>query len=331
MDLATDYLGLRLPHPFVAGASPLSDTPEHAVALAEGGAAAIVLRSLFEEQIDTDALAHHQAVTAHADAHGEALSYFPEPDGCVFGPDAYLDHLRDIKAAVAVPVIASLNGYTPGGWLDHARQIEQAGADALELNLYLVATDAGESSAELEEQALAMVRAVRQAIAIPIAVKLSPFYTSLANFALRLQEAGADALVLFNRFFETDLDIEALEVKSRLQLSTSHELLLRLRWLAILSGTLDRPLAVSGGIHSTEDAIKAIMCGASAVQVVSALLRRGPRVLAELQQGLRDWLEVREYPSLGALRGSMDLRRTPDPKAFERANYMRILQTWRVD
>lgn len=331
MDLSTRYLGFDLPHPFVAGASPLSDSLDRVRRLEDAGVAAIVLRSLFEEQIDTEALAHHDAAAAHAESYGEALSYFPEPDGCVFGPDEYLEHLRQVKEAVGVPVIGSLNGYTPRGWIEYARKIAQAGADALELNLYYVATDTADSGAELEEQALVMLRAVKQVVAIPVAVKLSPFYTSLPNFALRLQAAGASGLVLFNRFFETDVDIEALEVRTHMELSHSHELLLRLRWLAILSGQLRCDLAISGGVHTARDAIKAVMCGAHAVQLVAALLKGGFGKVGELRAGVARWLEDNGYESLQQMRGSMDLSRTPDPKAFERANYMRVLQTYRME
>jgi dihydroorotate dehydrogenase (fumarate) len=331
MDLSTKYLGLPLPHPFVAGASPLADSVDRCRRLEDAGIAAIVLRSLFEEQIALDALAHHQAEVGHADAHAEASSYLPAVDGCVFGPDEYLDHVHAVKRAVAVPVIGSLNGCTDGGWLDHGRRIADAGADALELNLWSVATDAGEGGAEIEERALAIVAALRATVRIPIAVKLSPFHTSLANFALRLHAAGAEGLVLFNRFFEPDVDLDALELRAHLELSTSHELPLRLRWLALLSGQVDADLAVSGGVHAEHDAIKAVLCGADAVQLVSALLRGGLRRIAELRDGVARWLEDNGYASLRQARGSMDHRRSPDPKALERVHYMHLLQTFRAD
>jgi dihydroorotate dehydrogenase (fumarate) len=331
MDLSTKYLGLSLPHPFVAGASPLSDSLDRCRRLEDAGIAAIVLRSLFEEQIDREALAHHEALLGHADAHPEAASYLPPVDGCVFGPDEYLDHLQAVKRAVAVPVIGSLNGHTEGGWLDHATRIAAAGADALELNLWSVAADAGESGAEIEERALAIVRAVRAAVQVPIAVKLSPFHTSLPHFALQLRAAGADGLVLFNRFFEPDVDVEALELRPHLELSGSHELLLRLRWLALLSGQIDCSLAVSGGVHTERDAIKAVLCGAHAVQVVAALLRGGLRRVAELRDGVARWLEDNDCASLRRVRGSMDHSRSPDPAALERVHYMQLLQTWRAD
>ena len=331
MDLSTTYLGLQLPHPFVAGASPLADNVDRARQLQDAGVAAIVLRSLFEEQLDAEALAHHAATTGHADSHGEAASYHAEPASCVFGPDAYLEHLQAVKQAVQVPVIASLNGHTYGGWIDYARRIADAGADALELNLYYVATDPEECGEELEEDAVDIVREVKQTVRIPVAVKLSPFYTSLSNFAQRLETAGADGLVLFNRFFEPDVDIDALEVRTHMELSRPSELLLRLRWLAILSGQRRCSLAVSGGVHTAHDAIKAVMCGAHCVQLVAAMMRSGTGVVGELRAGVAAWLQEHGYESLRQMRGSMDLSRSPDPKAYERGNYMHLLQTYRLD
>ena len=329
MDLKTDYLGLVLPHPFVAGASPGSDTEARCVQLEQGGAAAIVLRSLFEEQLDRDARAHHQAEVGHADARSEARSYLPMGDDCVFGPDEYLEHLRQVKRAVTVPVLASLNGHTHGGWIDYARAIDAAGADALELDLYAVATDPGESGDELESCACAIVQAVRRAVRMRVAVKLSPFYTSLANFALRLQHAGADALVLFHRGCETDVDLETLQMTTGMEPCDRRELRLRLRWLSLLSGPCECELAVSGGVHTVPDAVKALLCGADVVQVVGEALRRGPGVFASLRDGLAAWLEEHGYASLRQLRGSLDATRAVDPKARERASYLRALQAYR--
>lgn len=329
MKLACRYLGLHLPHPFVAGASPLADNLDRARRLEDAGIAAIVMRSLFEEQIDQEALAHHEAEVHIADSHGEATTYLPACADCVFGPDEYLEQLQRLKQAVAVPVIASLNGYTEGGWIDFAKRIDSAGADALELNLYSVATDPGESAEELESRAVAIVGNVVRAVSLPVAVKLSPFHTSLANFALRLEDQGIAGLVLFNRFFEPDIDLEQLETRVHMELSDRKELGLRLRWLALLSGHLRCDLAVSGGVHTETDAIKAIMSGAHAVQVVGELLRGGLGRVGELKDGLARWLDERGYESLRQLRGSMDCSRTPDPQALERVNYMRVLQTWR--
>jgi dihydroorotate dehydrogenase (fumarate) len=288
------------------------------------------MRSLFEEQIDREALATQRSIEMHAESFGEALSYFPDPVDFVIGPDEYLENLHRLKAALRIPVFASLNGYTPGGWLSHARSLAQAGADALELNLYYVATDEHESSDVIEDRAVAMVHEVRAAVAIPVAVKLSPFYTSLPHLAHRLEEAGADGLILFNRFFETDIDVENLDLHPSLKLSSSEELLLRLRWLAVLSGRLRwASLAVTGGVHTALDAIKAIMAGASAVQMVSALMREGAGHLDRLRGEVAAWMEERHYDSLRQMRGSMDILHCPDPESLARANYMRVLTTWK--
>lgn len=328
MELTTTFLGFRLPHPLIAGASPLADSLDGVRRLEDAGAAAIVLRSLFEEQINAERLATFRATQAHAEAHVEARSYLPEPELFVMGPDAYLEHLRRVKEAVDVPVIASLNGASPGGWLEHATWMQSAGADALELNVYHVPTDASTTGEEVERRLIEMVAAVRRAVTIPLAVKLSPFYTSPANVARKLDAAGVDGLVLFNRFFEPDINIEELCVESSLQLSDSSELLLRLRWLAILSGVVRPSLAVTGGVHTAFDAIKAIMCGAHGVQIVSALLKFGPDYLRRIRQDLVDWMLEKEYESLEQMRGSMNRQRCPNPETFERANYMHLLQTW---
>jgi dihydroorotate dehydrogenase (fumarate) len=330
MDLSTTYLGLRLPHPFVAGASPVADDIERVRRFADAGIAAIVLRSLFEEQIHQDAWAHHAAAYGHAEAHGEAASYLPDPDGCVFGPDEYVAHLAAVKAAVRIPVIASLNGCTASGWVEYARRLADAGADAIELNLWHVAIDPQQSAAVVEDLAVATVQAVALAVRIPIAAKLTPFHSALPHFAQRLVQAGAGGLVLFNRAFEPDIDTEALEVRTHMEWSTAAELRLRLRWLAILSGQVEASYALSGGVQWPIDAVKAVMCGAHVVQLVAALLRGGPSAVAPLCSGLAQWLSAHDYTSLAQLRGSMDLRRAPDPRAFERGNYVRLLQTHRM-
>jgi dihydroorotate dehydrogenase (fumarate) len=328
MDLKTQYLGLSLPHPFVVGASPLGDSLDRLRRAEDAGAAAIVLRSLFEEQQSQDALAHYLAAQLHADAHGEATSYLPPVEPQVFGPDEYYEHVRAAKAAVRVPLVASLNGCSTAGWLEHARAIDAAGADALELNLYEVATEASDSGEEIERRSAALVREVVRAVRLPVCVKLSPFYTSLPNFALQLQAAGARGLVLFNRFYEPDIDPETLSVTPHLELSTSTELLLRLRWLAILSPQFAGSLACSGGVHTVRDAQKALLAGAHVLQLVGALLRGGLGRIAVLREELQRVLVEAGYSSLQQLRGSMDYSRTPDPKAFERGNYQRLLQTW---
>jgi dihydroorotate dehydrogenase (fumarate) len=331
MDLSTNYLGLRLSHPLVAGASPLVDDLALVQRLLDSGAAAIVMHSLFEEQIRGEALARTHYQDAHANSHAEATSYLPELDQFRLGPDEYLERLRRIRAMSSVPVIASLNGTTEGSWLRYAASMEQAGASALELNLYELETDPRESASSVEARALQIVQTVRAVVSIPIAVKLSPYYTALAHFATALENAGANGLVLFNRFYQPDIDIDALEVARTLRLSDRSELLLRLRWLAILSPRLRGSLAVSGGVHEAADAVKAIMTGAHCVQMVSALLRHGPEHLVRVLADLREWLEQHEYDSLEQMRGSMNLQRCPDPRGFERANYVNILQSWRFE
>lgn len=329
MDLRTTYLGMTLPHPLVVGASPLADDLDGVKRLEDAGAAAIVLRSLFEEQITREQLAEHEHLDHHAESFAEATSYFPSPNAFALGPFQYLEHLQRVKAAVDVPVLASLNGATPGGWIDYARLMEQAGADALELNLYRMATDPETTSAQVERQAIETVAAVKQAVGIPVAVKLSPFYTAFAHVARELDRSGADALVLFNRFYEPDIDPEDLAATRTLHLSDSSELRLRLHWMAILSGRLRASLAVTGGVHTALDVVKATMAGAHVTQMVSALLMRGPRHLGTVLSDLAAWLEEHEWSSLAQMRGNMSLLKVPDPDAYERANYMLMLQNWR--
>lgn len=330
MDLTTNYLGLRLAHPLMPGASPLADSLDTVKRLEDAGAAAIVMRSLFEEQISRELNGMVHQMEVHNESYAEALSYFPKPDDFVFGSDEYLNQIRKIKQTVKVPVIASLNGVTNGGWVSYARKMQDAGADALELNVYLVATDPKETSAAVERRAVDILRAVKQAVSIPVAVKLSPFYSSVANVASQLDQAGADGLVLFNRFYQPDIDVEALEAVPSLHLSDSSELLLRIRWLAILYGQVKATLAVSGGVHTALDAIKAVMAGASGVQMVSRLLEDGPQQLRTILDGMTRWMEEHNYESLAQMRGSMSLRKSPDPAAFERGNYMRVLRSWTV-
>jgi dihydroorotate dehydrogenase (fumarate) len=287
------------------------------------------MRSLFEEQIALEEATTFAVTEAHGYSHGEAGSYFPPSDAFALGPDEYLEHLRRIKAAVRVPVVASLNGVTPGGWLRYGSLMEEAGADALELNVYSLVTDATEDAHTTEDRTIALVREMRTSVRIPLAVKLSPFYTSFANFAHRLDQAGPAGMVLFNRFWQPGIDVEALEVRRELHLSDSSELPLRLRWLAILSGNVRAALAVTGGVHTVVDVIQAVMAGAHAVQMVSALLRHGPEHVATLQRALAEWLEEHEYGSLRDMQGSMSLATCPDPEAYERANYMLMLQSWK--
>lgn len=328
MNLQTNYLGIELAHPLMPGASPLVDDLDTVRRLEDAGAAAIVMHSLFEEQIELEERSTIWSMDVHSEAYAEALSYFPRPDMYALSADQYLEQLRRIKAAVGVPVIASLNGTTPSGWLRYAELLEQAGADALELNVYYIPTSPEETSAQVESRAIEAVAAVRSRVRIPIAVKLSPFYSALSNLAAQLVAHGANGIVLFNRFYQPDLDIEALDVVPRLRLSDSSELLLRLHWLAILRPQVQASLAASGGVHSAHDAIKAIMAGADAVQMVSALLQFGPDHLRKTLHGMRQWMEDHGYGSVDEMRGCVSLARCPNPSAFERGNYMRILQTW---
>jgi dihydroorotate dehydrogenase (fumarate) len=329
MDLRTTYLGLPLSSPILPGASPLAHDLDTVRRLEDAGASAIVMHSLFEEQIEREGLSTLRAFDLHADSGAEATSYFPAPGDFALGPDQYLEHVRRIKAAVSVPVIASLNGTSNSGWTEYARLIQDAGADALELNTYQLATSLWRAGDAIEKEMLGIVRAVKRAITIPIAVKLSPFYTSLAHVARQLDELSVNGLVLFNRFYQPDLDVEQLTVVPSLKLSDSSELLLRIRWLAILSGRLQASLALSGGAHTPLDVVKGIMAGADAVQVVSALLANGPEHIRALRDGLEAFMVMNEYESLAQMRGSMSLASCPDPSAFERANYMRVLQSWR--
>ena len=328
MNLTTTYMGFELPHPVVPGASPLTNDLSAVRRLEDAGAPLIVMPSLFEEQITQEEVAVTRSIETHQESHTEALSYFPEPGGFELGPDEYLEQVRKVKAAVGVRVVASLNGATPGGWTRYARLIQDAGADGLELNLYEVAADPREPGEAVERRALDVVSEVTGVVTIPVAVKLSPFYSSVPNIARRLDMLGVGGLVLFNRFYQPDIDPERLELRRALTLSDSSELLLRVRWLALLYGRVKASLACTGGVHTPLDVVKAVMAGASAVQTVSALLRRGPGYLTELRDGLARWLEEHNYESLGEMLGSMSLERVPFPGVLERANYAHILQTW---
>jgi dihydroorotate dehydrogenase (fumarate) len=327
MDLSTNYLGFKLKNPVMLGASPIIYDLDQVKRAEDAGASAIVMNSLFEEQIEQERAAQEEAAT-HDESFAEAQSYLPATAEYLLGPEAYLEQVRKVKAAVGVPVIGSLNGTTATGWLDYAKLIEQAGADALELNVYSVGSDVAESGAAAEKRIVDMVAAVTQKTRLPVAVKLSPFYTALPNFAQQLAAAGAKGLVLFNRFYQPDIDLDELEVDLKLELSTSSELLMRLRWLAILSGRVNVSLGLSGGAHTPQDVLKAVMAGAHGVQVVSAALKRGVNVFGELRSGLNKWLTDHEYESLAQAQGSMNLSRSPNPGMYERGNYIRILQKY---
>jgi dihydroorotate dehydrogenase (fumarate) len=327
MDLKTTYLGLELANPIVSGSSPLGaslDTIRH---LEDAGAAAVVLPSLFEEEIMAAATAQMEMESAGA-GFAEASSYLPNPDGYHVGPERYLEHLRAAKEAVSIPIIASLNGTTPGGWTGYAKKIQDAGADALELNTFYLATDAKESGAAVDQRTLDIVAAVKESVTIPIAVKLSPFFSSLANLAKQLKAKGADGLVIFNRFYQPDLDIEDLDVIPNLRLSTADELRLRLRWLAIISSQVELSLAATGGAHNAVDVIKAVMAGAHSVQMVSALLIHGPEHIKRTLEAIDFWLTEHQYESLRQMQGSMNMAKVPDAAKLTRANYMKMLDSW---
>lgn len=328
MNLATTYMGFQLPHPLIPGASPFSDDLNAVRRLEDAGAPMIVMHSLFEEQIIREEIALTRSIETPKECYAEALSYFPEPEEFELGPDEYLEQVRRVKAAVSVPVIGSLNGISTGGWVRYAKLIEEAGADGLEINLYDVAADLDVPGERVEQQLRDVVTSVRSAVSIPVAAKLSPFYSSPGHFIRQLDVVGVDSLVIFNRFYQPDLDIESLDLLRVVNLSNSSELLLRLRWLAILFGKVKATMAVSGGVHTASDAIKAIMSGASACQMVSALLRHGPGYLRVVLADLNCWMEEHEYESLAQMQGSLSLQRVPNPRAYERANYAKILQTW---
>lgn len=330
MNLTTKYLGLTLRNPLVVGGSPFGDDVAVASRLQEAGAAAIVVRSLFEEQINLEqrALSHH--IESVAESTSEATSYFPEYEEYQLTPDRYLHQITRLKSALTIPVIASLNGQLPGGWVDYARKFESAGADALELNLYRLSTDPDVSGEEVEEAMIQTVREVVTSVRIPVAVKLSPFHASMSHFARLLDQAGVGGIVMFNRFYQADFDINELEVLPHLKLSDSSELLLRLRWLAIISPHVQCSLSSSGGAHTGNDIIKALLAGAHSVQLVSVLLKHGPGLLATFLRELEFWMTDHGYTAVDQFRGAMNLKRCPDPAAFERANYQRILQSWRI-
>jgi len=298
--------------------------------LEDAGSAAIVLRSLFEEQIVSEQVTEMLYRDANNESFAEAASYFPDGMGFVFGPDEYLNHLRRVKEAVRIPVIASLNGSTPGGWLSYGRLMEQGGADALELNVFHIPLDPRKSSAEIERETVVMVREIKSSVGIPVAVKLSPFYTSFVHFAVELDREGVDGLVLFNRFYNVDIDVQELEVTRVLDLSTSAELPLRLRAIAAVAPQIKKSLAVTGGVHTALDIVKSTMAGAHATQMVSALLKNGPGHLTAVRTDLEAWMEENEWPSLVEMRGNMSVDRIPNPQAYARANYMRMLQNWRA-
>jgi dihydroorotate dehydrogenase (fumarate) len=328
IDLSTTYLGLPLRNPLVVSASPLCEDLANIRRMEDAGAAAVVLHSLFEEQIELENQDLHHYLSHGAESFAEALTYFPDMSDYNRGPDGYLEHIRRCKAAVNIPIIASLNGASLGGWIQYSRKMEEAGADALELNIYHIPTDLNTTGSVIDHKYYALVSEVKKHIRIPVAVKLGPYFSAPANLARRLEEAGADALVLFNRFYQPDFDLEKLEVTPGLVLSTPQELLLRLHWVAILFGRIRPDLAVTGGVHNAQDVLKAMMAGARVAMMTSALLRNGINHLVEVRGSLLAWMEEHGYESIRQMQGSMSQRSVAEPAAFERANYMKVLRSY---
>lgn len=328
IDLSTTYLGLKFKNPLVASASPLSRKVERVKELEDAGAAAVVMYSLFEEQLEHESRELDYFLNYGTETYAEALTYFPDLETYNIGPEKYLNLIAELKKSVKIPVIASLNGISSGGWVDFARRMQEAGADALELNIYFLPTDPKVNGSDLEKAYTELVKNVRSKVSIPLAVKLNPFFTSLPNLAQKLVDAGANGLVLFNRFYQPDLDIENLEVVSDLKLSTSDELRLPLRWTAILFDRIKADLALTGGVHNAVDALKSVMAGASAVMLASELLENGTGRMTEILSGMSAWMEEHSYLSIQQMRGSLSQKSVANPAAFERANYMKVLNSF---
>jgi dihydroorotate dehydrogenase (fumarate) len=329
MELNTTYLGMKLRTPLVVSASPLSEEIDNIKRMEDAGASAIVLYSLFEEQLTNDSLELDYYMSHHTESYAEALSFFPEPTQFHLGPEEYLNHIRRAKEAVKIPIIASLNGCSPGGWTDYAREIEQAGADALELNIYNIPTDAEISGVEIEHSYLDIVEMVKPHIQIPVSVKLSPFFSSLAHMAKEFVEAGADGLVLFNRFYQPDINFETLEIHPNIIFSTPQALRLPMRWIAILYGRINCSFAATSGIHTAQDVIKMLLVGANVTMLCSVLFRRGIDHIRTLERDLSEWLSEHEYESVRQLQGSMSQKYCADPGEFERAQYVRALHSYK--
>jgi dihydroorotate dehydrogenase (fumarate) len=326
IDLTTTYMGLALKNPLVVSSSPLSADLDNLQRMEKAGAAAVVLHSLFEEQIHLENWDLSEILEHGTESFAEALTYFPDMTDYNFGPEDYLEHIRQAKAAVDIPIIASLNGTSLGGWTRYAREMQEAGADALELNIYYLPTDPELTSAQVEDRYCCLVEQVKKSLRIPLAVKLGPFFTAPAHVARRLDQAGANALVLFNRFYQPDFDLEKLEVTPTLVLSSAQELLLRLHWVAILYGHLRADLAITGGVHGAHDVLKAMMAGAKVAMMTSALLKHGIDHVSEVRAGLVEWMREHDYESIRQMQGSMSQRSVADPSAFQRANYMKVLR-----
>ena len=330
MDLSTNYMGIELPNPIVASPSPLCREASHIREMEDAGISAVVLFSLFEEEIRHEEVALDHYLEHGTQSFAEALDYFPEHEEYAVGPDFYLEHIRKLKEAVDIPVIGSLNGMTSGGWIEYARQIEEAGADALELNVYYIPTDAAVSAQEVDDRYLEILALVKETVHIPVAVKLNPFFSSMANMAQRLDQGGADALVLFNRFYQPDIDLEKLEVYPHVLLSTPQAMRVPLRWVAILHDQVKADLAASSGIHTCEDVLKMLMAGANVTMMTSVLLQRGIEHARTVLQDMEKWMEEHEYESVQQMRGSMSHQHSANPSAFERANYIKALNTFQM-
>lgn len=331
VDLTTTYLGLKLKNPLVASPSPLSEKVDNVKRMEQAGVSAVVMYSLFEEQIIHESLELDYFLNRGTESFAEALTYFPDVGRYSLTPDKYIGTLEKTKLAVNIPVMGSLNGVSTGGWIEYAHKIQEAGADALELNLYYLPTDINLTSNQIEDNYLTLVSDIRAEVKIPLAVKLAPFFTALPNFANRLVEAGANGLVLFNRFYQPDMDLENLEIVPNLVLSNSDDLRLPLRWIAILYGKVKADLALTSGVHTPEDAIKAIMAGANVTMSTSALLKRGTQAIQQILTGMEEWMIAHEYVSVQQMRGSMSQGAVADPAAFERANYMKVLNSFNPD
>ncbi len=331
MDLRTTYMGMELKHPIVASSSPLSGSVANIKRMEDAGAAAVVMFSLFEEQLKHESAALEHLMTAGTESFAESLSYFPEVDDYTVGPDSYLELLRQASEAVDIPIIGSLNGITNTGWIEYAQLMQQAGAKGVELNIYYIPADLATNGREVEQRYVEIVKAVKAAVTVPVAVKLSPFFSAIGSMAKALDEAGADALVLFNRFYQPDFDLETLEVAPNLHLSTPDEIRLPLLWIAVLYGRLLASLGATRGVHTPVEVVKYLMAGADAVMTTSALLKNGIDYLTILRDGLRTWMEMHHYVSVRQMKGSMSQRNVADPTAFERANYIKTLESYKGD
>jgi len=329
MDLSTTYLGMKLKNPIVPSASPLSHSLDSMKRLEDAGASAIVMYSLFEEQIAHEAAELNHYLTYGSETFAEALTYFPDPGEYNLGPEEYVNHVRKAKESLGIPVIGSLNGISTGGWIKYAKKIEEAGADALELNVYYIPTDPKLTAQDVEDRYLEVLNAVKTTVKIPVAMKLSPFFSSMANMAHRLDQAGASGLVLFNRFYQPDIDLETLEMKPSVHLSTPQAMRLPLRWVAILYGRVKASLAATSGIHTAEDVLKMLMAGADVTMMASSLLKNGPQRITEVLARMDQWMLEHEYVSVAQMKGSMSQKSVADPSAYERANYMKVLQGYK--